>query len=436
MEHCKLQIGCFIILIYIGVIYIRGCKIYNLKFRESFFAKLLIVSMISIILDGLTAYTVNYLDIVSLEVNKLLHMLFFISLNICVLMLFIYMLNITDAYPNRKSIQLAYISPFIASILVIVFNIKSLDFLTGNVTNYSMGISVYSCFITAGIYLILSIIRFLSYWKYMEHNKRMSLCTYLMVMFLVAFIQFVFPESLVTSVGVTLFVVNIYLNQEDPSFCKLLQYHDDMVVDFANLIESRDYNTGGHVKRTSIYVELISNELYIKGYYKDILTKDYIDNLRKSAPLHDIGKISVPDAILQKPGKLTKEEFDIMKLHSINGGNIIKKMFSNFGNEEYLNMAYNVARHHHEKWNGKGYPDGLKEKDIPLCARIMAVADVFDAISEKRCYRDAIPLDKCFKIIQDGSGEDFDPLIVEIFLSIRDEVEKIHEDFININKNV
>lgn len=92
-------------------------------------------------------------------------------------------------------------------------------------------------------------------------------------------------------------------------------------------------------------------------------------------------------------------------------------------------MAFEVARYHHEKWNGRGYPDGLKRKDIPLCARIMAVADVFDAVSEKRCYREAMPMDKCFEIIEQGSGQDFDPLIAEIFLDIRDRVEAVHKDF-------
>lgn len=435
MEYCKLQIGCLIILLYIGITYIRVCRVYNFQFKGNFFAKLLLLSIISVILDGTTACTVNYLEMVSPMVNKVLHMLFFISLDASILMLFIYMLRITGTYPKRKFIQVALVSPFIVSILVVILNIKSLDFIVGNTTNYSMGISVYACFITAGIYVVLAIIRFFNYWNYMEKNKRMSLLTYLIVLFAVAIIQSTFPEVLITSIGVTLFVINIYLNQEDPNFCKLSQYHDEMVMDFANLIESRDDNTGGHVKRTSIYVGLISEELYNRGYYKDILTKDYMNNLKKSAPLHDIGKISVPDAILQKSGKLTNEEYDIMKLHSVNGGKIIQKIFSNLGNEEYLSMAYEVAQHHHEKWNGKGYPDGLKDEEIPLCARIMAVADVFDAVSEKRCYRDAMPLNKCFQIIEEGSGKDFDPLIVEIFLSIRDKVEEVHGDFMSVNKD-
>lgn len=227
---------------------------------------------------------------------------------------------------------------------------------------------------------------------------------------------------------ITIFIIGIYMNQENPALGKLAHYHSEMVMGFAALIENRDDSTGGHVKRTSMYVKLIAEELRDKGYYRNILTSDYINSLIKAAPMHDIGKISVPDAILQKPGKLTAEEFEIMKLHTENGGKIIQQTFSGFGNEEYLKMAYEVARHHHEKWNGKGYPDGLKRKEIPLCARIMAVADVFDAVSEKRCYRDAMPMDKCFGIIESGSGQDFDPLIADTFLNILDKVERVHNE--------
>jgi HD-GYP domain-containing protein (c-di-GMP phosphodiesterase class II) len=144
--------------------------------------------------------------------------------------------------------------------------------------------------------------------------------------------------------------------------------------------------------------------------------------------MHDIGKIGVPDFVLQKPARLNKEEYEIIKKHATTGGKIVKETFGQLGNEEYTDMAFQVAKYHHEKWNGKGYPEGLSKKEIPLCARIMAVADVFDALSENRCYRDALPLDKCFEIIENGSGQDFDPIVVEIFLCIRDKVEQIHKE--------
>lgn len=208
---------------------------------------------------------------------------------------------------------------------------------------------------------------------------------------------------------------------------KISRYHTEMVMGFATLVENKDGSTGGHIKRTTGYVELLANELMQRGYYREILTEEYIRNLCMAAPMHDIGKISVPDLILQKPGKLDAEEFEIIKTHTTRGGEIIRETFGHLENEAYTQMAYEVAYYHHEKWNGNGYPVGLKRKDIPLCARIMAIADVFDAVSEKRCYRDAMPLDKCFDIILEGSGRDFDPIMVEVFLDIRAKVEQIHE---------
>ena len=178
-----------------------------------------------------------------------------------------------------------------------------------------------------------------------------------------------------------------------------------------------------------MYVKLLAEELRSRGYYKEILTKDYVKDLYMAAPMHDIGKISVPDVILQKPGRLTEEEFEIIKHHTEDGGRIVKDTFGHLENEQYTEMAYNVARFHHEKWNGKGYPEGLKKREIPLCARIMAIADVFDAVSERRCYRDAMPLERCFEIILEGSGKDFEPVLVEVFLDIRDKVERIHKNF-------
>lgn len=142
--------------------------------------------------------------------------------------------------------------------------------------------------------------------------------------------------------------------------------------------------------------------------------------------MHDVGKIGIPDAILQKPGKLTTEEFEKMKEHPVIGGKIIKDTFSHLFNGEYENMAFQVAMYHHEKWNGKGYPEGLSGTQIPLCARIMAVADVFDAVSAKRCYRDAMPLKQCYSIIESGRGEDFDPDIVDAFMMNREKIEEIY----------
>ena len=139
-----------------------------------------------------------------------------------------------------------------------------------------------------------------------------------------------------------------------------------------------------------------------------------------------LGKVGIPDAILQKPGKLTDEEYEKMKEHPTIGGKIIKDTFGHLYNDQYENMAFQVAMYHHEKWNGKGYPTGISGTDIPLCARIMAVADVFDAVSAKRCYRDAMPLEKCYDIIMEGRGKDFDPDIVDVFMNNKDKIEEIY----------
>ena len=209
---------------------------------------------------------------------------------------------------------------------------------------------------------------------------------------------------------------------------KLSVYHKEMIMGFATLVENKDGSTGGHIRRTSMYVRLLAQELKKRGFYKEILTDEYVENMSKAAPMHDIGKIAVPDVILQKPGKLTDEEFEAIKKHASRGGEIIMETFGHLEDKEYTQMAYEVARYHHEKWNGRGYPEGLSRKEIPLCARIMAIADVFDAVSMKRCYRDAMPLDKCFDIVREGSGQDFDPIMVEVFLDIRDKVEEIHRE--------
>lgn len=203
---------------------------------------------------------------------------------------------------------------------------------------------------------------------------------------------------------------------------KIKELNQDIVLGFANLVENRDESTGGHVKRTSRYVELLAKELFKRKVYPEIINLEFISNLTSAAPMHDIGKMSIPDHILQKPGKLTDEEFTIMKSHAEQGGKIIKQTFSHIGDDNYRQMVYEVARYHHEKWNGRGYPEGRSKTEIPLAARIMAVADVFDAISQKRCYRDAIPLEECFQIIEKGKGTDFEPVLVDVFLSMKDQI--------------
>lgn len=204
---------------------------------------------------------------------------------------------------------------------------------------------------------------------------------------------------------------------------KMIMLQDGIIISMANLIESRNGETGEHVKRTSAYVEMLARETRRQGHYTDVLTDEYIERLMKVAPLHDVGKIAVPDQILLKPGKLTTEEFEQIKLHAPKGGEIIREFFEHLEDKEYVRMAIDVAGYHHEKWNGEGYTKHLKEQEIPLSARIMAVADVFDALISKRCYKDAFSFDKAFGIMEESAGSHFDPVLIEVFVSMRRELE-------------
>lgn len=426
MEYCKLQTGCLLIILYIAFLYCREKKRYVKKRRISMFDGLLALSVLCLIFDGLTAFFVNHQEMITAGLNKLLHMFFLLSLDAFIFMLFIYMLFVTDGIPRKKGLNILIWSPFVINVLLVVSNMDALEYRPGEMSSYSMGLPAYTCFAMAGFYIILSMGTFFRRWNYIESHKRISIFTYLMVLSGVTVYQMFVPDALVSSIGVTVIILGIYLNQEDPAIGGLSQYHTEMVMGFAALVENKDDSTGGHIKRVTLYAELLAKELQSRGLYKNILTKDYINDLLLASPMHDIGKIAVPDVILQKPGRLTEEEFEVMKRHTVSGGKIIQDTFGNLDNRQYSDIAYQVAMYHHEKWNGKGYPEGLKRKDIPLCARIMAIADVFDAVSEKRCYREALPLEQCFEIIADGSGQDFEPMLVEVFLDMREKAEEIH----------
>lgn len=428
MEYCRVQIACLLIVGYIGFMYFRECKRYHKKLSSSIFDKILLLSLFCIIFDGVTAVTVNNLESVPLVWNRIFHLCFLIGIDSVVYHLFGYMLRTTGVLRVKKKSNILLHIPYLLNVVIVIGHINSLEFRKGTYSNYSMGVSAYTCFLMVGIYVLLSLIVFFKRWNYIEHNKRMSILTFMLAIGGIALAQGIYSELLLSSVAVTLAVVGIYLNQEDPALSEISRYHSEMVMSFATLVENKDGSTGGHIKRTTAYVKLLAEELRARGYYKEVLTKDYIKNLCQAAPMHDIGKIAVPDVILQKPGRLMQEEFEVIKKHTVDGGRIIEETFGNLGNEEYTGMACRVARYHHEKWNGKGYPQGLKQREIPLCARIMAVADVFDAVSEKRCYRDAMSLEQCFAIIREGSGQDFDPVIAEVFLDIRDKVEQIHHE--------
>lgn len=199
----------------------------------------------------------------------------------------------------------------------------------------------------------------------------------------------------------------------------------------AEMVESRDKGTGSHIKKTKAYVEIIIKEMKKRGIYQNILTEKMANDTINAAPLHDVGKIHIPDRILLGTGKLTDEEYTIMKTHTTYGAKMIQYAIDKMGDEEagYLQEAKNVAEFHHEKWNGQGYPTGLKGEEIPLSARIMAVADVFDAVVSRRSYKEPIPFEEAIQIIRENAGVYFDPNVVEAFLGAEKEVKKVADEF-------
>lgn len=221
-------------------------------------------------------------------------------------------------------------------------------------------------------------------------------------------------------------MVNVQAQKITEDAQRLGRIQDSVIIGMANLIESRDGSTGKHVKNTQNYVRMIAQELLSRGLFPEELTPSYIEDLCKAAPLHDVGKIKIPDAILQKPGKLTPEEFDTMKLHTTHSRKIIQTIIGDIEDEHYVRLVEDIALYHHERWDGTGYPAGLTGNNIPLSARIMAVADVFDALYEERCYKPPIrPVERIMQIMSEGRGTQFDPVIIDVFIEMLPQLKEV-----------
>ena len=198
---------------------------------------------------------------------------------------------------------------------------------------------------------------------------------------------------------------------------------DMMVIGMATMVESRDLSTGGHINRTSMVVRIFAERLSREQVG---LSKSFLDKVIRAAPMHDLGKIAVDDRILRKQGRFTPEEYEEMKKHSAEGTRMVKQILEGVEEPEFVKIAENIAHYHHEKWDGSGYPDGLSGEEIPIEARIMALADVFDALVSKRCYKEAYSYDKAFSIIEESINKHFDPDLGKIFLKCRPELEALY----------
>jgi putative two-component system response regulator len=217
---------------------------------------------------------------------------------------------------------------------------------------------------------------------------------------------------------------NQYLeNEVEKRTRELTAIQDVTILTMASLAETRDSDTGNHIRRTQFYVKALAEELKDHPRFRHFLNATTIDMLFKSAPLHDIGKVGIPDRILLKPGRFTPEEFEIMKTHTALGRDAIQHAEQRLGMQvDFLKYAKEIAYGHQEKWDGTGYPEGLTGDDIPISARLMAVADVYDALVSRRVYKEGMPHDKARAIVIEGSGTHFDPDVVDAFLAREEEI--------------
>lgn len=204
----------------------------------------------------------------------------------------------------------------------------------------------------------------------------------------------------------------------------ILNIQSQVLLGMANMVENRDGSTGGHIKRTSDVIRILVETIQEKNILP--LGEEFCEDIIKAAPMHDLGKIGIDDMILKKPGRLTDEEFAIMQTHAEKSALLVESILREVEEEHFVRVAVNVAKYHHEKWNGEGYPEHLKGEDIPLEARIMAIADVYDALVSKRCYKEAMSFDKAFEVMQESMGSHFDPNLEKVFVSSREKLEEYY----------
>jgi putative two-component system response regulator len=204
----------------------------------------------------------------------------------------------------------------------------------------------------------------------------------------------------------------------------LKKLKDSIITVLANMVENRDNMTGKHIERTTLYLKILMEAMREQSVYSEEMEDWDLEMIASSCRLHDVGKIVITDLILNKPGRLTPEEFDVIKTHSAEGERIIGEIQNESGDEEFLQNAKLFALYHHERWDGKGYPFGLEGEKIPLHGRIMALVDVYDALTSSRPYKDAFPHEKAVSIIEEGRGSHFDPNITDVFLKINERFEE------------
>ena len=370
MQFVKLQLGCLLAIAYIEISYIRATMKGKIPCNP-FFDALLAVAPWAVFFDGLTAWTVNHMDIVPEFWNRSAHLLFFLSMDLTVLITTGYLYDRLLGFRNQEKEGLLLGLPGTVSLILIIAGMGELVYIPGKTTWYSIGFPVYVCYGTVILYYGPILYFVITRRRFLPRDKLLGTLSFIGIAGIILAVQVIFPEVLLTSLFPTLLLLGIYMDFENPFLRKVTMQRDEMVNGFATMVECRDNDTGGHINRTRGYVDLMLKKMRHDRRYRPVLSRDYLENV---------------------------------------------------SNADFRQIAYEVARFHHEKYNGSGYPDGLKGEEIPLHARVMAIADVFDAVSQRRCYRDAMSVEESFSILEKGSGSDFDPNIVRIFLDAKREV--------------
>ncbi|MCR4790461.1 MAG: HD domain-containing protein [Treponemataceae bacterium] len=303
---------------------------------------------------------------------------------------------------------------------------------------YHRGTYNYFCVAFYAAYFILITIMVIIYRKNFSKNAFLSFLSFSVFPIVLQIIQMFFYGLSLVNVGLTIAILLIFLNMHmnlEYSFSatvkkvreqrkKIFTLEEQIIFSFSNLVESREIEDDDGAQRTSLYVSLLAQKAMDDGYYPGILSRDYVRSLIKASPMHDIGVITVSDSIMKKPGPLTESERKEMQKHTVEGGKIIKKILSGYDDEKTIQIAKEMAELHHERWDGKGYPYGLKGEAIPVSARIMAIADVYDALISNRCYKERVSSEEAFKIIEESAGQ-FDPILVKEFLEIKNEIQMV-----------
>jgi len=347
---------------------------------------------------------------------------------------------------SKKWIRIAIVGSFILFFFTLFTNPFTGAFFTISEDNeYARGNLFFITIVLELIYYGITIICIIKNWKNISFEKLWPSLSFIVFPQIMQIIQYKSYGISLINTGYTLSFIVIFINtykrlsqnfdvkasEVRQKEAQIIRMKDQTILSLSSLVENRDTDTGEHVRRTADYVELLASQSMRDGYYRDTLTDKFIMYLERAAPMHDVGKIVVSDEVLKKTDRLTPEEFEQIKLHASEGGRIIHEILGEFEDKEYVQIASDIAMYHHEKWDGSGYPKGLKGDKIPLSARIMALSDVFDALVSPRCYKEPMSYDEAFAYIEENAGIHFDPILAAEFVKLKDKVISIDMKYKN-----